>query len=193
MIWHTPYVKRSAERSYQMDYVTDFPLCLKLKWAHQTKTWPVAVSSLLSADHVSCVPGPAEEHDLHVRPRHLPAVRGPNERVPHLPQGHRAPHPALLDPANAPLPHRLSFLSSLKAHADRTRNATITPAAAAAAARSSSQHQSQPAKGVLTCLTGHVKCSLNGLIVFRWKTCYETRRKKYELTSSLVLFSLLVS
>lgn len=42
------------------------------------------------ADHVSRVSGPAEEHDLHVWPRHLPAVRGPNERMPHLPQSHRA-------------------------------------------------------------------------------------------------------
>lgn len=52
--------------------------------------------ALRPPDHVSGVPGPAEEHDLPVRPRHLPAVRRPNERVPHLPQSHRAPHPPLL-------------------------------------------------------------------------------------------------
>lgn len=57
------------------------------------------------ADHVSCLSGPAEEHDLHVRPRHLPAVRGPNERVPHLPQSHRAQNPPVLDASSSPSRH----------------------------------------------------------------------------------------
>lgn len=127
---------------------------------------------------MSGVPGPAEEHDLHVRPWHLPAVRGPNERVPHLPQGHWAPHPPLLE-----IPRLFFFFLlslSLEAHPDHARNATTTPAAAAAA-RPSSQHPSQPAKGVLRCLILHNKCSLNGLIVLWWNFCYKTRKKKIRI------------
>lgn len=70
-------------------------------WAvcfRMNRSGPDVFAPCLPADHVSGVPGPAEEHDLHVRPRHLSALWGPNERVPHLPKGHRAPHPPLLDP-----------------------------------------------------------------------------------------------
>lgn len=48
-------------------------------------------------DHVPRVSGSPKKHDLHVRSRHLSALRRPNERVPHLPQGHRTSHPALLE------------------------------------------------------------------------------------------------
>lgn len=41
--------------------------------------------------------GSSEEHDLHVWPRHVSAVWRPHERVPDLPQGHRAPNPPLLE------------------------------------------------------------------------------------------------
>lgn len=95
--------------------------------------------------------------------------------MPHLPQGHWAPHPPLLDPPSSPRPPTDSF-SSLQAHTDHARKATITPAAAAA--RPSTQHPSQPAKGVLKCLIGHDQCSLNGLIVFRWIFRYKTRKKE---------------
>lgn len=44
------------------------------------------------------VPGPAEEHDLPVRARHVPDVRRPHRRVPHLPQAGREANPALLSP-----------------------------------------------------------------------------------------------
>lgn len=74
--------------------------CTK-EWAvcfRTNRTRPDVFAPCLPADHVSRVSGPAEEHDLHVRPRHLSALWGPNERVPHLPKGHRAPHPPLLDP-----------------------------------------------------------------------------------------------
>lgn len=102
------------------------------------------------ADHVSRVPGPAEEHDLHVRPRHLPAVRRPNERVPDLPQSHRAPNPPLLD---GPLPRRrpphllpAHFLSLGERSAGGRRCPTIP------------MPSGQPATGVLRCPTQHHKC-----------------------------------
>ncbi|KAG6439873.1 hypothetical protein O3G_MSEX001164, partial [Manduca sexta] len=47
-------------------------------------------------DHVPDMPGPAEEHDLPVRARHVPDVRRPHHRVSHLPQAGREAHPPLL-------------------------------------------------------------------------------------------------
>ena len=46
--------------------------------------------------HGAGVPGQAEEHDIPVRTRDLPDVRGPDERVPHLQEDGRAKDPALL-------------------------------------------------------------------------------------------------
>lgn len=51
------------------------------------------------ADDVPHLPRPAEEHDLPVRARHVPDVRRPHHRVPHLPQAGREANTALLAPA----------------------------------------------------------------------------------------------
>ena len=42
------------------------------------------------------VHGSTEEHDIPVRPRHVPDVRRSDARVPHLPQTDREEDPALL-------------------------------------------------------------------------------------------------
>lgn len=52
---------------------------------------------LFVPDHVPGVSGSSEEHDLHVWPWHMPAVRGPHERVPNLPEGYREADPAVLE------------------------------------------------------------------------------------------------
>lgn len=49
------------------------------------------------SDHVPRVSGSHKEYDLHVRSWHLSALWRQNERVPHLPQGHRTSHPTLLE------------------------------------------------------------------------------------------------
>lgn len=43
------------------------------------------------------LPGPAQEHDLPMRPRDVPDVRRPDRRLPHLPQAGRETHPTLLN------------------------------------------------------------------------------------------------
>lgn len=48
-------------------------------------------------DDVSDLPGPAEEHDLPVRARHVSDVRGPHHRVSHLSQAGREAHLAVLN------------------------------------------------------------------------------------------------
>lgn len=45
---------------------------------------------------MSDLPGPAEEHDLPVRARHVPDVRRPDHRVPHLQEAGREADPAVL-------------------------------------------------------------------------------------------------
>lgn len=52
------------------------------------------------------VPGPAEEHDLPMRARHVPDVRRPHRRVPHLPQAGREADPALLSAHRDSCVHR---------------------------------------------------------------------------------------
>ncbi len=47
-------------------------------------------------DHVPGVHGSAAQHDLPVRPRHVPNVRRSHVRVPHLPQSRREAHSPLL-------------------------------------------------------------------------------------------------
>lgn len=49
------------------------------------------------SDYVPRVSGSHKEYDLHVRSWHLSALWRQNERVPHLPQGHRTSHPTLLE------------------------------------------------------------------------------------------------
>ena len=71
-------------------------------YCHSPKAYFIYLFHVLCADHVSGVSGPAQKHDLHVWPRHLPAVWRPHERMSHLPQGHRAPHPPLLKPVLSP-------------------------------------------------------------------------------------------
>lgn len=94
-------------------------------WCAPMSTLPTAaLRPPPPADHVSRVSRPAEEHDLHVRPRHLPAVRGPNERVSHLPQSHRAQNPPVLDASSPPPPYFLSLNN-------HSRRDTIARAAAA--------------------------------------------------------------
>lgn len=120
----------------------------------------------LSTDDVPGVSGPAEEHDLHVWPRHLPAVWGPNERVPHLPQGHRASHPPLLE-----LSTDLSVLFIPQRSHNRTSfccSAILTAPASASQGRPQMSYSTQ-----------------------RWFDCVYTARTKYELSfmSSALLSS----
>lgn len=42
------------------------------------------------------VHGPSEEHDIPVRPRHLPDVRRPDARVSDLPEADREANPSVL-------------------------------------------------------------------------------------------------
>ena len=55
------------------------------------------MSNCYFADNVPRVSGPAEEHDIFVRPRHLPDVRRQDGRVPYLPQTCRETNPRLLN------------------------------------------------------------------------------------------------
>lgn len=120
---------------------------------------------------MSGVSGPAEEHDLHVRPRHVPALRGSNERVSYLPQGHRAPHPSLLDltadSCSSPKVCSIHACKATKKNTMAASAAAATPYAVAAVVWPPSQHLNQPV-GLSTCLSLHYKPSLNGLTVFMW-------------------------
>ena len=58
------------------------------------------------------VHGPAQEHDLPVRPWHLSDVWRPHARVPHLSQGHREEDPPLLASKAGELRHTKSIATS---------------------------------------------------------------------------------
>lgn len=66
------------------------------------------------ADDVPDLPGPAQEHDIPVRARHVPDVWRPHRRLPHLPQAGREAHPALLNRPHPP--HSLTSCVTVELH-----------------------------------------------------------------------------
>lgn len=122
------------------------------------------------ADHVSRVSRPAEEHDLHVRPRHLPAVRGPNERVSHLPQSHRAQNPPVLDASSPPPPPFLSL-------GNRSRRDTTARAAAARPSWCRPVSQPRASSGVLRNTTMLFFCSDGFSVTGRGKRCTDSHQR----------------